>query len=341
MDGLQRPRLRGRGRSADRHHRSERRREVDAAPDPGRPGAADRGRRGASQGPGDRVPGSEPRRRRADRRGHGPGRAARRGGARRAAPRGGAGAGPARRDRRPLADGTRARPAAGSARPVGGDRRTGTGRAGSESAALARHPRGRSRASHEPAVRRSAQARGAGGMPHHAARPAPAGRARDASGRGSPGPARGADRRVLRRRGLGLARPLPAGRHRRPDRRARRRQDHDLARQLLGVRGREGDRAPAPATALRLAAEGDRAPRGGDRALQALGEHRGQRTAYQAGAEQAAADRPDGQGRPPGVRAAQDRVGDARGATRREEDRRAPRRHRWRSTTIRSCSTST
>ena len=39
----------------------------------------------------------------------------------------------------------------------------------------------------------------------------------------------------------------------------------------------------------------------------------------------------------PVLRAAQDRVGDARGATGREEDRGAPRRHRWRSTTIRCC----
>ena len=74
-------------------------------------------------------------------------------------------------------------------------------------------------------------------------------------------------------------------------------------------------------------AEGDRAAGGGDRALQAVGEHRGRRAAHQAGAQQATPDRPDGQDRPAGVRAAQDRAGDARRAARRAEDRRAARRH--------------
>ena len=75
---------------------------------------------------------------------------------------------------------------------------------------------------------------------------------------------------------------------------------------VLGLCGRARARARPPAPAVRHAAEGDRAPRGHDPALQGLGApHRGQ-ALHHPRAQQAAPDRPHGQGRPAGVRAPQD-----------------------------------
>ena len=64
----------------------------------------------------------------------------------------------------------------------------------------------------------------------------------------------------------------------------------------------------SPAAAVRHPAEGDRAARGGDPPLQGLGAPSRRRAAHQAGAQQAAPDRPDGQGRAAGAGAAQDRA---------------------------------
>ena len=75
---------------------------------------------------------------------------------------------------------------------------------------------------------------------------------------------RGCDRRRL-------TRPLPPGRDCRPDRIARPRPDPALGRELLGIHARARARAAAAAAGLCDSAEGDRAPRGGNRALQALG----------------------------------------------------------------------
>ena len=57
------------------------------------------------------------------------------------------------------------------------------------------------------------------------------------------------------------------------DRRARPRQGPHLARRLLRLHGRAPARARAPAAAVGDAAQGDRAPRGGDPALPPLGAH--------------------------------------------------------------------
>ena len=88
---------------------------------------------------------------------------------------------------------------------------------------------------------------------------------------------------------------------------------------------------------LRHPAEGDRAARGGDPPLQGLGAAGRRRAPHQAGAEQAAPDRPDGEGRAAGARAAQDRASAAPARARRPARlRAAPRRHAVRRAT--SCS---
>ena len=81
------------------------------------------------------------------------------------------------------------------------------------------------------------------------------------------------------------------------DRRTGRRAADALGGQLLGLRGAERAGAGPPAAGLRGAAEGDQAAGGGRRPLQALGQHGHRRAAHQAGAQQAAPDRPHGQGR--------------------------------------------
>ena len=73
-------------------------------------------------------------------------------------------------------------------------------------------------------------------------------------------------------------------------------------------------------------AEGDRAARGGDPPLRGLGAPRRRRAPHQAGAQQAAADRPDGEGRASGARAAPDRTRAASARARRRARRRAARR---------------
>ena len=114
---------------------------------------------------------------------------------------------------------------------------------------------------------------------------------------------------LLRRsRRRGLARPVPPRRDGQSDRRAPRRPDPHVAGQLLRVHARPGARAAAPAAAVRDPAEGDRAARSSDPALQGLGAPGRRRASHQAGAEQAAPDRPDGEGRAPRARAAQDRA---------------------------------
>ena len=105
-----------------------------------------------------------------------------------------------------------------------------------------------------------------------------------------------------------------------------RRTDPDVAGQLLGVHDRARARAAASAAGLRHAAEGDRAARGGDPPLQGLGAARRRRAAHQAGAQQAAPDRPDGEDRPARARAAQDRPRPSPACARRRTRRRARRR---------------
>ncbi len=72
------------------------------------------------------------------------------------------------------------------------------------------------------------------------------------------------------------------------------------------LRRRARARARAPAAGLRDPAEGDRAPGRGRAALPPLGAHPRQRADGEAGAREADADRPHGEGRPAGLRAAQD-----------------------------------
>ena len=134
--------------------------------------------------------------------------------------------------------------------------------------------------------------------------------------------------RGLRRRcRLGLARPLPPRRDRHADRRARRRTDPHLAGQLLGLRRRARARAAAAAAALCDPAEGDRAARGGDPpASRTVGAPRRRRASHQAGAQQAAPDRPHGEGRPPGPGAPPDRTRPASPRARRPARRRVARR---------------
>src|SRR5262245_6396571 len=90
-----------------------------------------------------------------------------------------------------------------------------------------------------------------------------------------------------------------------------------MAGYLLGIRRREGARAPASAAGLGDAAEGDRTTRGRDRPVRAVGILGAGPAKHQAGEEQAATDRPDGQGRAAGLRAPED------------GPRASPRRTRW------------
>ncbi len=101
-----------------------------------------------------------------------------------------------------------------------------------------------------------------------------------------------------------------------------------MARQLLGVHPRARARAPAPAAAVRDPAEGDRAARGVDPPLQGLGAPRRGRAPHQAGAEQAAPDRPDGEGRAARSRAPADRAPAPPARARRPAGVRAARRRR-------------
>ena len=87
-------------------------------------------------------------------------------------------------------------------------------------------------------------------------------------------------------------------------RRARPRRRPHVARQLLRLPGRPRARAAAAAAAVRRTAEGDRAARGGDPALQAVGAAGGRPSAYDAGAKHPAADRAHGHGGAAGARAA-------------------------------------
>ena len=112
-------------------------------------------------------------------------------------------------------------------------------------------------------------------------------------------------------------------------------------RQLLRVHDRARARAAAAAAAVRHAAEGDRAARGGDPPVQGLGEPRRRRAPHQAGAQQAAADRPHGEDRPARARAAQDRARASPAPARRRARRRARRCRRRASAGRRSSTAST
>ena len=185
---------------------------------------------------------------------------------------------------------------------------------------------GRPRAADATALRRRAEARGAGRVPRPGARRAAPRRAGGAPRRRRARAHGVADAGLRRRRRLGLARPLSPRRDGHPDRGARRRADPHLAGQLLGLQRRARARAAAAAAALRDPAEGDRAARGGDPPLRGLGAPRRRRASHQAGAQQAAPDRPDGEGRPPGSGAAADRTRPASARTRRRARRRVARR---------------
>ena len=84
----------------------------------------------------------------------------------------------------------------------------------------------------------------------------------------------------------------------------------------------------AATAAVRDAAEGDRAAGGGDPPLQGLGAPSRRRAPHQAGAQQAAADRPDGEGGAAGARTAEDRAATAPARARRPARLRAPPRRR-------------
>ncbi len=187
----------------------------------------------------------------------------------------------------------------------------------------ARPDRRRGRASARRAVGRQAQARCARRMPRAGAGPAAPRRARDAPRRRPSERARTAGRRVPRRGRHGVARPLPARRVGHRDRRARPGRHPDVARQLLRLPGGPRARAPAAGCRVRRAAEGNRAPRGGDPALQAVGEHGRRPPPHDPGSKHPAPDRADGQGRPARARAAPDRAGAAERRARRQARRRA------------------
>ena len=123
-----------------------------------------------------------------------------------------------------------------------------------------------------------------------------------------------------------LPRPPPARRDGHADRRARSRAHPHVGRRVLGLRPCARGRARAPPAAVRDPAEGDRAPRGRHPPLQGLGPPRGRRATHQAGAQRPAPDRPHGEDRAPGVRAAQDGAGPAQRRPRRRQGHRTARR---------------